>query len=218
MFLNAGNCRISSWLDLWGFFLLLKELKSCVLCVCSINTLVKISKSAGAMLKPHAPKLIPALLESLSVLEPQVLNYLSLRATDQEKVSWQHKRVDNYCERRGLLRYWIGPPGALVKLQDSNDTFNTLKTTCSVFFLVVGWAGRGLIQYYVKNDTSSQNNTSVHWFNRVLGTCLFIFGGLRLHPQNLFLWTILALQVKRISSQTLAWFKSILLFTYTIVP
>jgi len=53
----------------------------------SINTLVKISKSAGAMLKPHAPKLIPALLESLSVLEPQVLNYLSLRATDQEKVS-----------------------------------------------------------------------------------------------------------------------------------
>lgn len=59
-----------------------------VFCVSSINTLVKISKSAGAMLKPHAPKLIPALLESLSVLEPQVLNYLSLRATEQEKVSW----------------------------------------------------------------------------------------------------------------------------------
>lgn len=39
------------------------------------------------MLKPHAPRLIPALLESLSVLEPQVLNYLSLSATDQEKVS-----------------------------------------------------------------------------------------------------------------------------------
>lgn len=53
----------------------------------SINTLVKISKSAGELLKPHTPKLIPALLESLSVLEPQVLNYLSLRATDQEKVS-----------------------------------------------------------------------------------------------------------------------------------
>lgn len=48
---------------------------------------MKISKSAGSMLKPHAPKLIPALLESLSVLEPQVLNYLSLCATDQEKVS-----------------------------------------------------------------------------------------------------------------------------------
>lgn len=70
-----------------GLLALLEGLRSCVLCVCSINTLVKISKSAGAMLKPHAPKLIPALLESLSVLEPQVLNYLSLRATDQEKVS-----------------------------------------------------------------------------------------------------------------------------------
>ncbi|MGH0136941.1 UNVERIFIED_CONTAM: hypothetical protein FKN15_006874 [Acipenser sinensis] len=47
----------------------------------SIQTLVKISKSAGTRLKPHAPRLIPALLESLTVLEPQVLNYLSLRAT-----------------------------------------------------------------------------------------------------------------------------------------
>lgn len=52
------------------------------------------------MLKPHAPKLIPALLESLSVLEPQVLNYLSLSATDQEKVSaaimgkYEHSRDD----------------------------------------------------------------------------------------------------------------------------
>uniref|UniRef100_A0A5F9DC61 Ecm29 proteasome adaptor and scaffold n=1 Tax=Oryctolagus cuniculus TaxID=9986 RepID=A0A5F9DC61_RABIT len=59
----------------------------------SINTLVKISKSAGAMLKPHAPKLIPALLESLSVLEPQVLNYLSLRATDQEKAAMDSARL-----------------------------------------------------------------------------------------------------------------------------
>lgn len=52
----------------------------------SIDTLVKISKSAGGRLKPHAARLIPALLESLTVLEPQVLNYLSLRATEQEKV------------------------------------------------------------------------------------------------------------------------------------
>ncbi|XP_062985256.1 proteasome adapter and scaffold protein ECM29 isoform X2 [Elgaria multicarinata webbii] len=59
----------------------------------SINTLVKISKSAGAMLKPHAPKLIPALLESLSVLEPQVLNYLSLRATEQEKTAMDTARL-----------------------------------------------------------------------------------------------------------------------------
>ncbi|XP_004711095.2 proteasome adapter and scaffold protein ECM29 [Echinops telfairi] len=59
----------------------------------SINTLVKISKSAGAMLKPHASKLIPALLEALSVLEPQVLNYLSLRATDQEKAAMDSARL-----------------------------------------------------------------------------------------------------------------------------
>ncbi|XP_053558665.1 proteasome adapter and scaffold protein ECM29 [Bombina bombina] len=59
----------------------------------SINTLVKISKSAGELLKPHTPKLIPALLESLSVLEPQVLNYLSLRATDQEKTAMDSARL-----------------------------------------------------------------------------------------------------------------------------
>lgn len=53
----------------------------------SIQTLVKISKTAGPRLKPHASRLIPALLEALSTLEPQVLNYLSLRATEQEKVS-----------------------------------------------------------------------------------------------------------------------------------
>lgn len=64
----------------------------CFSFLCSINTLVKISKGAGELLKPHTPKLIPALLESLSVLEPQVLNYLSLRATDQEKVSTIEKK------------------------------------------------------------------------------------------------------------------------------
>ncbi|XP_064355758.1 proteasome adapter and scaffold protein ECM29-like isoform X3 [Dromaius novaehollandiae] len=59
----------------------------------SINTLAKISKSAGAMLKPHAPKLITALLESLNVLEPQILNYLSVCATDQEKTAVDGARV-----------------------------------------------------------------------------------------------------------------------------
>ncbi|KAM9329749.1 proteasome adapter and scaffold protein ECM29 [Gastrophryne carolinensis] len=60
----------------------------------SISTLVKISKSAGDLLKPHTPKLIPALLESLSVLEPQVLNYLSLRATEQEKAAMDSARLN----------------------------------------------------------------------------------------------------------------------------
>ncbi|XP_036407220.1 proteasome adapter and scaffold protein ECM29 [Megalops cyprinoides] len=59
----------------------------------SIQTLVKISKTAGSRLKPHTPRLIPALLESLSVLEPQVLNYLSLRATEQEKTAMDTARL-----------------------------------------------------------------------------------------------------------------------------
>ncbi|XP_037554197.1 proteasome adapter and scaffold protein ECM29 [Nematolebias whitei] len=59
----------------------------------SIQTLVKISKSAGARLKPHASRLIPALLEALSTLEPQVLNYLSLRATEQEKSAMDAARL-----------------------------------------------------------------------------------------------------------------------------
>ncbi|XP_064200970.1 proteasome adapter and scaffold protein ECM29 [Anguilla rostrata] len=59
----------------------------------SIQTLVKISKSAGSRLKPHTPRLIPALLESLSVLEPQVLNYLSLRASEQEKTAMDTARL-----------------------------------------------------------------------------------------------------------------------------
>uniref|UniRef100_A0A8C5FEG7 Ecm29 proteasome adaptor and scaffold n=1 Tax=Gadus morhua TaxID=8049 RepID=A0A8C5FEG7_GADMO len=59
----------------------------------SIQTLVKISKTAGARLKPHAPRLIPALLEALSTLEPAVLNYLSLRATEQEKSAMDAARL-----------------------------------------------------------------------------------------------------------------------------
>ncbi|TNN83529.1 Proteasome-associated protein ECM29 [Liparis tanakae] len=59
----------------------------------SIQTLVKVSKTAGARLKPHASRLIPALLEALSTLEPQVLNYLSLRATDQEKSAMDAARL-----------------------------------------------------------------------------------------------------------------------------
>lgn len=70
------------------FFLHSVEMYNCFvnLSLSSIQTLVKISKTAGARLKPHAARLIPALLEALSTLEPQVLNYLSLRATEQEKV------------------------------------------------------------------------------------------------------------------------------------
>ncbi|XP_076874647.1 proteasome adapter and scaffold protein ECM29 [Brachyhypopomus gauderio] len=59
----------------------------------SIETLVKISKAAGSRLKSHAPRLIPALLEALSMLEPPVRNYLSLRATEQEKSALDSARL-----------------------------------------------------------------------------------------------------------------------------
>uniref|UniRef100_A0A672ZZ73 Ecm29 proteasome adaptor and scaffold n=1 Tax=Sphaeramia orbicularis TaxID=375764 RepID=A0A672ZZ73_9TELE len=78
----------------------------------SIQTLVKISKTAGARLKPHASRLIPALLEALSTLEPQVLNYLSLRATEQEKLRFsfnmvrkKNELVPRLCE---LLKSGVG--------------------------------------------------------------------------------------------------------------
>ena len=49
-----------------------------------LATIVKISKNAGVLLKPHIPLLSVALLESLSTLEPQYLNYVALHAASNE--------------------------------------------------------------------------------------------------------------------------------------
>lgn len=46
--------------------------------------MLKISKNAGSLLKPHIPILVTALLEAVSGLEPQVLNYFSLRVADNQ--------------------------------------------------------------------------------------------------------------------------------------
>ncbi|XP_044163962.1 proteasome adapter and scaffold protein ECM29-like isoform X2 [Acropora millepora] len=51
----------------------------------SISTIVKISKNAGALLKPHIPLLVIALLESLSGLENQSMNYVSLQLHKSEE-------------------------------------------------------------------------------------------------------------------------------------
>ena len=45
-----------------------------------------LSKSAGALLKPHIPLLVASLLEALSTLEPQYLNYISLHVASNEEV------------------------------------------------------------------------------------------------------------------------------------
>jgi len=48
--------------------------------VYSLSTIVKISKTAGVLLKPHVSLLVVSLLESITTLEPQMMNYLSLHA------------------------------------------------------------------------------------------------------------------------------------------
>ena len=52
--------------------------------VASLTTLMKMSKSSGELLKPHITTLVTALLESISTLEPQLLNYLSLHAASNQ--------------------------------------------------------------------------------------------------------------------------------------
>ncbi|KNC98802.1 uncharacterized protein SPPG_05780 [Spizellomyces punctatus DAOM BR117] len=52
----------------------------------SLATLLKICSKGGALLKPHLADLIGTLLESLSSLEPQVLNYLTFH-TDKYSIS-----------------------------------------------------------------------------------------------------------------------------------
>jgi len=49
------------------------------LCV-SLPTILKISKNAGVLLRPHVSLLVVSLLESVTTLEPQMMNYLSLHA------------------------------------------------------------------------------------------------------------------------------------------
>ncbi|XP_074640240.1 proteasome adapter and scaffold protein ECM29-like [Tubulanus polymorphus] len=58
----------------------------------SLTTLVKISKNAGKLLAPHIPILAVALLESLSGLEPQVMNYLSLHVASSQAAQ---EKLDN---------------------------------------------------------------------------------------------------------------------------
>ncbi|CAI9736898.1 adapter and scaffold ECM29-like [Octopus vulgaris] len=45
-----------------------------------LRTILKISKNAGKLIKPHIPVLTIALLEAVSGLEPQVMNYLAVKA------------------------------------------------------------------------------------------------------------------------------------------
>ncbi|KAJ3397973.1 hypothetical protein HDU92_000075 [Lobulomyces angularis] len=58
----------------------------------SLNTVLKISKKGGVLLKPHLPELVVVLLEGLTTLEPQVMNYLSFHT---DKYSFSQEQLDS---------------------------------------------------------------------------------------------------------------------------
>uniref|UniRef100_A0A8C4NDS0 Ecm29 proteasome adaptor and scaffold n=1 Tax=Eptatretus burgeri TaxID=7764 RepID=A0A8C4NDS0_EPTBU len=77
----------------------------------SISTLVKVSKGARQLLRPHISQVVPALLEALAGLEPQVLSYLSLRASQNEQCVQQadHNSLTELIPRLAdLLRRGVG--------------------------------------------------------------------------------------------------------------
>ncbi|XP_067931568.1 proteasome adapter and scaffold protein ECM29-like [Watersipora subatra] len=59
----------------------------------SLDTLVLMSKNAGEFLKPHIHTLVPTMLESLSGLEPQSLNYLAQRVGEEAQEKLDKARV-----------------------------------------------------------------------------------------------------------------------------
>ncbi|KAF9969044.1 hypothetical protein BGZ73_008786, partial [Actinomortierella ambigua] len=69
-------------------FLLHKGLVSSAEDVCkfSLTTILKICKQAGVLLKKHIPEIVISLLEGLTSMEPQMMNYLSFH-TEKYQVS-----------------------------------------------------------------------------------------------------------------------------------
>ncbi|EDO42544.1 predicted protein, partial [Nematostella vectensis] len=59
----------------------------------ALSTILKISKNAGSLLKPHIPVLVVALLESVSGLEQQSMNYISLHLSKNEDVQEKVVRI-----------------------------------------------------------------------------------------------------------------------------
>ncbi|XP_076034919.1 proteasome adapter and scaffold protein ECM29-like isoform X2 [Oratosquilla oratoria] len=59
----------------------------------SLQTVVKLCRSGGAMVRPHLGTLVPALLEALSGLESQSLSYTSVRLDDSDREKLDIARV-----------------------------------------------------------------------------------------------------------------------------
>lgn len=58
----------------------------------SVNLILKISGVASFLLKPHIPKLLDTLLESISTLEPTILNYIEQQAS---RIGISNDVIDN---------------------------------------------------------------------------------------------------------------------------
>ncbi|KAJ3021840.1 hypothetical protein HKX48_007616 [Thoreauomyces humboldtii] len=58
----------------------------------SLSAILKIAKKGGVLLKPHVPDLVATLLECLSTMEPQVLNYLTFHT---EKYNMTQEHLEN---------------------------------------------------------------------------------------------------------------------------
>lgn len=63
-----------------------------------LSTILLISRNAGALLKPNIPLLVPALLEAVSGLEPDVINYLSLHMGSQAGQDKVKPFIKNYID------------------------------------------------------------------------------------------------------------------------
>jgi len=65
------------------------------------------SKNAGKFLKPHIHVLVPVMLESLSGLESQSLNYLSLRVAGREDIQQKLDKARVAASKMSLsLTHW----------------------------------------------------------------------------------------------------------------
>jgi proteasome component ECM29 len=69
----------------------------------SLLAVMKISENAGSLLKPHIPVLVSTLLESLSSLEQQELNTLSLRLAGDTEVLEQLENVRVKASRKSPM-------------------------------------------------------------------------------------------------------------------
>ncbi len=76
----------------------------------SLSTLVKISKTAGPMLRPHISVLVVALLESLSTLEPQYLNYLALQVSSSQDTQEKVRKSEILYRYRTCMYFFLNIP------------------------------------------------------------------------------------------------------------